>query len=145
MAEENKRKGDEFRSEGSRPGGGQGGDSSKKRSNRRRRNRSRTKRIIPSESHVCPICEQNIRDILTAISITEAKVPAHFDCVLKQIAQTEELQAREKVVYLGKGEFGIVKFRGGTSTKFVIRKRIPFEQVEGGIPWRKDISKRLRR
>jgi len=121
------------------------GDPSKKRNNRRKRNRNRNRRIIPTETYQCPICSQNIRDILTAISIGEAKIPAHFDCVIKEISKTEELQNREKVVYLGKGEFGVVKFRSGSGNKFTIKKRITYEQLEGGIPWRKEISKRLKR
>ncbi len=135
------------------PGDRGDGGSAKKKNNRRRRNRNRYKKTAPPEPSVaasspvytCPLCEQDIKDILTAISITSEKTPAHFDCVLRQIAQTEEIQNREKVVYLGKGEFGIVKFKGGNSSGFTVRKRIPFEQIEGGIPWRREISKKLKR
>lgn len=127
--------------------------SAKKKNNRRRRSRNRYKKTAPAETSVaaslaeytCPLCEQPIKDILAAISIGSEKTPAHFDCVLKQIADTEELQNREKVVYLGKGEFGIIKFKGGNNSAFTVRKRIPFEQVEGGIPWRREISKKLKR
>jgi len=127
--------------------------SAKKKNSRRRRNRNRYKKTTPVETSVtasltnyaCPLCEEPIKDILAAISITSEKIPAHFDCVLKKVAETEELQNREKVVYLGKGEFGIVKFKGGNSGAFTVRKRIPFEVVEGGIPWRREISKKLKR
>lgn len=127
--------------------------SGKKKNNRRRRSRNRYKKPAPVEASItasltdytCPLCEQPIKDILAAISITSEKTPAHFDCVLKKVTESEELQNREKVVYLGKGEFGIVKFKGGNNSGFTVRKRIPFEQVEGGIPWRREISKKLKR
>ena len=112
---------------------------------RGQKSRNRNRWNSSAERPKCPLCKQNIRDILTAIAVTEAKLPAHFDCVLKNISQSEVCEHRERIVYLGKGEFGIIKFKGGNSNKFVIRKRIAYEQAEDDIPWRKEISRHLKR
>lgn len=144
MAEEVETKRYENSQDNLRRTGGHGEESPRKRGDRPRRGRNRNKWISPSERYSCPLCKQNIRDMLTAIAVTEAKIPVHFSCVIKDIAVSEVLHYRERIVYLGKGEFGIVKFRGGNSKKFVIRKKIPYEQVEGDIPWRKEISRDLR-
>ncbi|MBI9102247.1 MAG: hypothetical protein JEY99_07530 [Spirochaetales bacterium] len=119
----------------------------RRRNNRRRGNKPRGKRSFTTDTvYVCPVCGQNVRDVLTAISFGPEKVPAHFDCVVKDLSGKEELKNKEKIVYLGKGEFGVVKFKGNNGGKFEIIRRITLENdKEGPIPWRKDISKQLKR
>ena len=81
---------------------------------------------------------------MTAIAQATSGEPAHFDCVLREISEKEELQPKEKVCYLGKGEFGILKFKQGGPVRFAIRKRIQYEDHEKAIAWRKRISGRVR-
>lgn len=81
---------------------------------------------------------------MTAIAQGEGNAPAHFDCVLRDIAQKEELQPKEKVCYLGNGAFGILKFKQGGPVRFTIRKRIQYEAAEKDVAWRKRISNRVR-
>lgn len=94
----------------------------------------------------CPICNQGVRDILTAIAWGEERKPAHFDCILKNISESEELTPKEKLVYLGGGSFGIVQFRsgGGPGPRFTVRKRIQLEEKEEKIEWRRKISRKIR-
>ncbi len=122
-----------------------GNENSKKRPKGRGRRRSKGnggKRFHAE----CPICGKGIRDLLTAIAWGEGRTPAHFDCILKELAVQEDMQAREKIVYLGAGSFGVVKFRSGSGTsRFIVRKRIQLEEKEEALDWRKKVSKKLKR
>jgi hypothetical protein len=79
---------------------------------------------------------------MTAIAQGEWAAPAHFDCVLREIGQKEELEPKEKVCYLGNGTFGLLKFKQGGAVRFSIRKRIQYEAADKDITWRKRISRR---
>ena len=119
----------------------------RRRGNWKRRKKRRYTRNFPGDSAPeCPYCNQVVRDILTAIAVAGDSAPgvAHFDCVLKHITDSEELKPKEKVVYLGNGSFGVVRFRGGSSDshQFVIRKRIQIEPENTEIAWRKQVSRR---
>ena len=118
-----------------------GQKSSKPRNNRRRRPRNR---VGGQSAAKCPVCGQSVRDVLTAICAEDGQSPAHFDCILKEIGKNESLANREKVCYLGKGCFGIVRFEGGAnSTRFSIRKRIQYEPKDMNLEWRKTVAGRL--
>ncbi len=108
--------------------------------NRRRNNyrRPRNRKSFP----VCPICNQSVKFLLTAISVGEDNSPAHFDCVLKRITETEELGPKEKVTYIGNGNFAVVSGKLGKDLK--IKKRIEFEGKESKGEWRKRISRNLK-
>ena len=111
---------------------------------RSRRNRG-SRRYQKKDFPICPICGNSVKDINTAIASEENDSPAHFDCILKQLEQREELEKDEKICYLGKGSFGIIKTRNGGSQKFFVRKRIQYEVEEKKYDWRKKISKRLKK
>ena len=109
--------------------------------NRRRRRKRRPRNYLGNETPpLCPLCEQSIRDILTAIMIDDG--PAHFDCVLKKLTDEEELRVKEKICYLGGGSFGVVKFQNDPSM-FSIRKRIQIEPKDTPIDWRKRIAENV--
>ena len=110
-------------------------------SGRQRRNsyrRPRNKRPFPE----CPICNQSVKFLLTAISVGEDNRPAHFDCVLKLLSETEDLGPKEKITYIGNGNFAIVSGKAGKN--LVIRKKIEFENRENKGEWRKRISRNLK-
>ena len=121
------------------PREGRGGSS-----RRRRGGRGNAPRRYYSE---CPVCGKGVRDLLTALAYGDERKPAHFDCILKVIGEKEELLPREKLIYLGAGSFGIVKFRsssGGSSPRFAVRKRIQLEEKEEKLEWRREISRNIR-
>lgn len=90
----------------------------------------------------CPICEGEILELASAIHFSDTNSPAHFDCIIKRIEKSEELAPNEKVCYLGKGSFGIVRMQklslGGIP--FIIRKRIQFENLDTIPDWRKKLD-----
>lgn len=93
------------------------------------------------EYGACPICKQPMRDIQSAIAFPPSDEPAHFECVIRRIGEDEALSEHERVIYLGNGSFGIVEDRSGEGdSKYVIRKRIQFEEPEKPVGWRKELS-----
>ncbi len=111
----------------------------------RNRNKMNRERRRPEENKnypLCPLCKNQIRDLVSAIHHLETGQPAHFDCILKTIEKTEELASHEKVCYLGNGSFGIVRFQRDPSIfPFVIRKRIQYEDPDNMPDWRTTILK----
>ena len=91
--------------------------------------------------HKCGICSQDIRDLSSAIALPEGS-PAHFDCVLNKVKESENLRDKEQIVYLGSGSFGIVQNSSNNqSSGFKIIKKIDFEE-RGNMPeWRKQMLK----
>lgn len=115
----------------------------------RRRNRDRRRRnkqyIRPERKNLtkCPLCDQIVRDVLSAIDYQDQ--PAHFDCIIKILQAEEELEANEKIIYLGGGSFGIVQYRSANNSKLFVRKRIQYEEKEKKIEWRRKESEHLRK
>jgi hypothetical protein len=57
---------------------------------------------------------------------------------MRELRDTNEMAPQEKICYLGGGTFGILEFRpAGGPTRFVIRKRIPYEEKETPPEWKK--------
>ena len=105
-----------------------------RRGNYHKRRKNRPQIQYPS----CPVCSQSVRDIYAAITHEESQQPAHFDCILKILRNTNHLDAGEKICYLGKGSFGIIQQRtGNSSMRFFIRKRIQYEVVDPAPEWKK--------
>jgi len=93
------------------------------------------------EYDVCPICSLPMRDIHSAIAYPPSDQPAHFECVVSRIAEDEHLAPGERVVYLGHGSFGIVQDQSQQGkSRYVVRKRIQFEETERVFGWRKELS-----
>ena len=108
--------------------------------NRKRNNyrRPRSKKSFPE----CPICNQSVKFLLTAISVGEDNSPAHFDCVLNKLTEAEQLGPKEKITYIGNGNFAVVSGKSGKD--LVIKKSIEFEGKESKGEWRKRISRNLK-
>lgn len=78
----------------------------------------------------CPICNEKIHIIEEAIKHAGTGNLAHFGCVVKEIEKDNKIEDKEKVVYLGAGDFGIIQTKEGNNSKnprFTIRKRINYE------------------
>jgi hypothetical protein len=67
------------------------------------------------------------------------RTPAHFDCVLKELRDANEVLPQEKICYLGGGTFGILQFRTQGTNKFTIRKKIPYEEKDFPQEWKKPL------
>jgi hypothetical protein len=88
----------------------------------------------------CPVCGKPVRELASALTHRVSRRPAHFDCVVRELRETNEVAPQEKICYLGGGSFGILEFRppGGPS-RFVIRKRIQYEEKETPQEWKKPL------
>lgn len=88
----------------------------------------------------CVRCNEPIRNPETALSTPDGGEPIHFDCAIREVADREQLGAKEKICYLGQGTFGIIRYAQGTAEKgFVIKKRIPYETADKVVEWRRTI------
>lgn len=89
----------------------------------------------------CPICGKPVRELASALTHRASRQPAHFDCVVRELRDSTEVAPQEKLCYLGAGSFGILEFRppGGPS-KFVIKKRIQYEEKELPQEWKKPLQ-----
>lgn len=92
----------------------------------------------------CPYCEKPVKYLNTAITVPGLDYPVHFDCVLKKIEDEEQLSEDEKVSYLGKGTFGIIRATKD-SPGFFVRKRIQIEPESDKADWRKEMSGRIKK
>ncbi len=84
---------------------------------------------------ICPICEQAVQSLSTAIWHKEHGTPAHFDCVVKELVQThkDSLGKHRRIYYIGKGQFAIVKEtfdKRGQLKTYQVMERIPYEHTE---------------
>jgi hypothetical protein len=94
----------------------------------------------------CTICGKPIKYLYTAIEHGTDRSAVHFDCKLKELEEHEEIGPNEKISYLGKGTFGIIKYQSGSGgKKFTIRKRISVEEQNVQSEWRKELGKPVRR
>jgi hypothetical protein len=94
------------------------------------------------EYEPCVVSGEEIDDIYTAISDPNTGKPARFDKVIARIAATETLEEGERIAYIGKGAFGIVKMEqeGSDRPHLVVRKRIEYESGGDSQEWRKELS-----
>lgn len=94
-------------------------------------------RICPD----CPICSRPVRELPSALTHRPTGQPAHFECILKELRDAQELSPQERLCYLGGGTFGILEFRqAGGATKFTIRKRIQYEEKDSPSEWKKGLQ-----
>lgn len=89
----------------------------------------------------CPVCGKQVRELASALTHRVSRQPAHFDCVMRELRDSNEIAPQEKICYLGGGSFGILEFRPpGGPTRFVIRKRIQYEEKETPQEWKKPLQ-----
>jgi hypothetical protein len=97
---------------------------------------------IPLDLPDCPVCGKQVRELASAVTHRASRLPAHFDCVMRELRDSNETAPQEKICYLGGGTFGILEFRppGGGPGRFIIRKRIPYEEKETPQEWKKPLQ-----
>ena len=97
--------------------------------------------IPQREYEPCPVCGKAIEHVFSAIAHEGTGPPAHIECIIAELTARETLAEDERVVYLGKGNFGVVsdKPREEDGKKlFNVVRRI---QYEAEVPdWRRELS-----
>jgi hypothetical protein len=127
-----------------RGGGGPRRDQRQGRGGRQGQGKAPEQRSRPEVPMVfpdCPVCGKPVRELASALTHRVSRVPAHFDCVVRELRDTNEMTPQEKLCYLGGGTFGILEFRppGGPS-RFVIKRRIQYEEKEAPQDWKKPLQ-----
>jgi hypothetical protein len=95
----------------------------------------------PKRDFSCPICSESIDNILTAIAHGEHAQPAHLECVIRRLAEREQLSEDEQIAYIGEGDFAVLhrpSTRGSGRTE--IRRRIEYEDKNHKPEWRRELS-----
>jgi len=93
----------------------------------------------PAYDTPCPVCGEVIFEISSAITEKLTGQPAHFECIIKKIAEEENIQEDETICYLGNGSFGIIQKRNSKQMTFFIRKRIQYEDKDVKKDWRRNL------
>ena len=89
-------------------------------------------------TYTCEICGSEIKDISSAIASGNQN-PVHFDCMLEKLKKENRLENSEKIVYLGSGNFGIIKQEKNRPMKeFKIVRKIEVENRDEKPEWRID-------
>ena len=89
----------------------------------------------------CPLCGKSVRELASALTHRASGQPAHFDCIMRELRDSNEIGPQEQLCYLGGGSFGIVELRPqGAPSRFVIRKRIQYEEKETPQEWKKQLQ-----
>ncbi|GAB1483048.1 hypothetical protein MASR2M78_18640 [Treponema sp.] len=89
----------------------------------------------------CPRCGLPIDDLAAAVNDHDTGAPAHFDCIVARIADSEHLSEGDKVVYIGGGRFGVIHFDNSNEPKkFQIKKTVQWEEKDKRAPWRRDVA-----
>lgn len=97
--------------------------------------------VVPAQP--CTICTQPISEMASAVAYGAEQGPAHFDCVLAELAKREPLVAPEKIAYLGSGLFGVIVEK--ENNRFEIHRKIPVEDTVNPPAWRKDLRSLYKR
>jgi hypothetical protein len=127
--------------EGQRPEGeAQGADREAAHEGAAQRGRAEPEREMP----ICPICSKPVYDLSTALAANrEQGDPAHFDCVLERVTDSESIGPSERLVYLGSGCFGVVEQKDKGEGSFLVKRRIQWEKEGEKKEWRKGLSSRI--
>jgi hypothetical protein len=118
-------------------GPGQGGRSGPARPAEQRPQRREPPLVFPD----CPLCGKPVRELSSALTHRVSRQPAHFDCIVRELRDSTEIGPEEKLCYLGGGSFGVLEFRpAGAASRFVIKKRIQYEEKETPQDWKKPLQ-----
>lgn len=90
---------------------------------------------------ICPLCNQPITDLASAMTDKESGSPVHFDCALEKVKSQEPTGENEKIAYIGQGRFAVIFFENPRDQRhFTIKKIIEWEDREQKAEWRDEIS-----
>lgn len=95
-----------------------------------------------SNHYVCERCDMPIGDVGSALVSKTTGKPIHFDCAIASISEQERVENNERIIYIGQGRFGILKFPNMHDMRhFSIRKVIDWEDAKDEKPeWRNTLA-----
>lgn len=98
--------------------------------------RTETSEVENPDAPKCVVCGVIIRNIYTSIKHPEKSGPAHFDCVVRELAKSNltKLGRGKNIYYIGGGNFAIVREnydRRGRFRSFEVIEKIAYEKKEG--------------
>ncbi len=97
--------------------------------------------VPEKEYDPCPISGEAIDNIYIAISDPDSGKPARFDKVLEHISQQEVLSNKQRLAYIGAGNFAILENKTENGkTQIQVMKKIPYEDPYDRKKWRKELS-----
>ena len=116
-----------------------------RRDSRRRQHVNRDNTIVFPEKPelVCALCGEVIKEAASTLAMPDTGEPAHFDCVMKKLEESETLVEGDTIAYLGGGNFGIIRKNSQNPAGFEIKKKIDFENKDKIGDWRKKLSYKL--
>lgn len=91
--------------------------------------------VVPAQP--CVVCAQPISEMASAVAFGPDQGPAHFDCVLGELAKREPLEGAEKIAYIGSGLFGVIVEK--ENNRFEIHRKIAVEDTVNPPAWRKEL------
>lgn len=98
-------------------------------------------REYKARSVICPKCGQPIADMTNAIADKETGTPMHFDCVIAKLSETEKLEPKQSITYIGQGRFAVVTFENPRELKnFKIERIIEWEERNKTFEWRQEMA-----
>lgn len=90
---------------------------------------------------ICPVCNERITDMASAMSDKNTGNPVHFECIMKQLESSETLGQNEKIAYIGQGRFAVLYYENMRDQRhFQIKKVIEMEDREKRSQWRDEMS-----
>lgn len=95
-----------------------------------------------SNTRVCEKCNMPLNDIGSAVVSPTTGEPIHFDCAVAMLESQEKVEKDERIIYIGHGRFGILKFPNIHDARhFTIRKVIEWEDTKESKPaWRNELA-----
>lgn len=78
---------------------------------------------------VCPICNKQITNMMTALLDDSSENYAHFDCVYDKLKSKVTLKGNERLSYIGNGAFAIIEdYKDGQALKFKIKQQFQYSE-----------------
>lgn len=80
--------------------------------------------VARNEETVCKVCEKTIKLMSTAIYDDTDESYSHFDCIIRNLIDNNNLTSNERIAYIGNNIFAVIEDKDGSGRKtFKIKKR----------------------
>ncbi|TVQ27212.1 MAG: hypothetical protein EA383_02910 [Spirochaetaceae bacterium] len=128
---------------------GRGRSSASRTENRRPKTRVEDMYIkmpdpIPERDYApCPVCGKAIDHVFSAVAHRSNGLPAHIECIVGELSKDEHLDEGDRIVYLGRGNFGVVgkdPVVEDGKKRFNVKRRIQYETGSDAPDWRRELS-----
>jgi|GEM_PF-5731161 len=120
------------------------GKSGKRRKRSKGQKKEKQVREPQKNPVICSMCSKPIEIISTAVSGLESGEIAHLECMAKHYEKVEQVNERQRVLYVGQGSFAVVEYKNAHKQgSFSIVKRITHEDSESSRQLKLAIQDRL--